>query len=169
MLRQRLASFPTNIETCAGITHAHQPGDGFVTEGNGKHSHRLGHSINKKYVTTHLALFDKEIRDFNGLLLKQRKDGTLNTNEVEVNRLLATREQVDELCSRFFEKFPEAKGVSFALQNFIDVVSRRTGKIEEYNDKLATLYRVSAEMNRTNEQLKTAQTHSPVLRRPGFR
>ena len=114
-----------------------------------------GESVNKNFVIRRLQFLGKDVKSIADL--KQARDGMLATNPMADYRLVATREQVESVCSNFYGKYPSARSISDALDQYIDAVAARNGKVEEYNQLLSSLLYVGAELDKTNEQRETIQ------------
>jgi hypothetical protein len=106
-----------------------------------------GAPLNKKLVIRRVEFLSKQINSIDGL--KQARDGLIKTDPKAEYRLLATREQVEAICSNFYEKYPEARRISWTLDDYIEGVTARNEKVEEYNQELSHLCYIRAELDKT--------------------
>jgi hypothetical protein len=125
-----------------------------------------GGSVNKNYVIQRMQYLGKEVKTVAGL--KETRDGLLKTNPSAEYRLQATREQVESICSNFYESIPEAKEVSGTLDAFIEAVAARNAKVEEYNQELSQLVYVRAELDKLKVQRGQASTALQAGASPGL-
>jgi hypothetical protein len=125
-----------------------------------------GNSLNKNYVIRRLEFLGKDIKDIGGL--KQTRDGLLKTDPEAEHRLRATREQVENICSNFYESYPAAKAISESLDDYIEAVEARNEKVEEYNQLLADLAYVRAALNKAQEQKDQVDTAVQQSANPGL-
>jgi hypothetical protein len=115
-----------------------------------------GGSVNKKYVIRRMQFLAKNINDMGGL--KEARNGLLKADPNAEYRLLATREQFESILSNFYTKYPKAKQISHALDAFIEAVTARNQKVEEYNQLLSDLFNLRGELakSRTHRNQTTA-------------
>ena len=109
-----------------------------------------GGSVNKKYVIRRMEYLAKGVKSVKDL--KQARDGLLKVDPSAEYRLQATREQVESICSNFYESIPEAKTVSGTVDEYIEAVAARNAKVEEYNQALSQLAYLRAELDKLKVQ-----------------
>jgi len=69
----------------------------------------LGGSLNRKFVIRRMEFLGGAVKDLGSL--KQTREGLLKADPSAEYRLLATRDQVESICSNFYEKCPAAKAI----------------------------------------------------------
>jgi hypothetical protein len=126
----------------------------------------LGGSVNKKYVVRRMEYLQGTVKDLAGL--KQSRDGLLKTNPSAEMRLLATRDQVESICSNFYESYPAAKVFSYLLDEYIEKVTARNEKVEEFNQLLSDVLYLDTEIGKTQVQQNQAATSIQTSANPGL-
>ena len=126
----------------------------------------LGGSVNKKYVVRRMEYLQGTVKDLAGL--KQSRDGLLKTNPSAEMRLLATRDQVESICSNFYESIPGAKAFSYLLDEYIEKVTARNEKVEEFNQLLSDVLYLDTEIGKTQAQRNQAAASLQTSASPGL-
>ncbi len=117
-----------------------------------------GASLNKNFIIRRMESLAKDVRDIPSL--KMAREGLIKMDPNAEYRLQTTREQVESICSNFYESYPGAKKIAASLDAYIDAVTARNEKVEEYNQLLSDLCYMRAEA--ANVRAQQAQT-SAVL------
>src|SRR5262249_16837770 len=107
-----------------------QVGD-LITKAIDNVSTDTGASVNKNFVIRRMQFREKDVKTL--AELKKTKDGLIKINPSAEYRLLATRDQLESICSNFYTKFPSAKQLSEDLESYIHAITTRNEKVEEYN------------------------------------
>jgi hypothetical protein len=126
----------------------------------------LGGSVNKKYVVRRMEYLQGTVKDLAGL--KQSRDGLLKTNPSAEMRLLATRDQVESICSNFYESYPAGKVFSYLLDEYIEKVTTRNEKVEEFNQLLSDVLYLDTEIGKTQVQQNQAAASIQTSANPGL-
>ena len=159
------AAFAPGALIATGAMIASQFGD-LVTKAVDNVVTDTGVSINKNLVIRRMEFLSKDVGTIAGL--KETGDGLLQADPNAECRLMATREQVESICSNFYVKYPEAKEVSGYLDVYIEAVAARNQKVEEYNQNISELAYVAAELLRTKAQKQLADTWRQKAASPGL-
>jgi hypothetical protein len=125
-----------------------------------------GAPIEKKYVVRRLAFLGEDVKRMEDL--KKARDGLIKTDPLAENRLQVTREQLESILSNFYERFPSANAASQILDEYVESVTARNEKVDEYNELLAQLCYVRGELDKTTEQQNQAETARKESSNPGL-
>lgn len=124
-----------------------------------------GTSINKKYVIRRMQSLGKDVKTFAGL---KKKHGELQVDSSAEYRLLATRDQVNSICSNFYSIFDEARKITNTIDEYIEAVTTRNAKVEEYNQLSSGLRYISAELYKVGTEITTASDSNSKGSNPGL-
>ncbi len=125
-----------------------------------------GAPINKNWCIRRMQYLNKSVNTVAGL--KEAKDGLIKTDPSAEFRLLATREQLEAICSNFYEQFPVAKEAVDVLDEYIETVAARNEKIAEYNQLLTELCYIRGERQKTEAQQVEAEGTQRKTSSPGL-
>jgi hypothetical protein len=125
-----------------------------------------GGAINKKFVIRRMDYLGRDINKVAGL--RQARDGLLKTDPNAEARLLATRDQVESICSNFYESYPSAREVAWLLDDYIEAVASRNLTVEEYNQLLADACYLGAERDKAKAQRNEVAASLQASAHPGL-
>jgi hypothetical protein len=125
-----------------------------------------GAPIDRNYVVRRLEFLGKDVKKMEDL--KTARNGLIKTDPSKEYRLQATREQLETILSNFYDKFPTARQASQAFDEYIEAVTARNEKVDEYNELLSELCYVRGELDKTIEQQTQAETARTQSSNPGL-
>ena len=125
-----------------------------------------GGSINKHLVIRRMEYLSRDIKTM--AALKETRDGLIKSDPNAEYRLLATRDQVEQICSNFYKSYPDAKKASEYLDQYIEAVAARNAKVEEYNYLLSGLTYLASELLRTKTQKQLTEATHQGAASPGL-
>jgi hypothetical protein len=112
-----------------------------------------GQSVEKAYVISKLTNLAANVKTF--AALKETRDGLLREHPGEIHRLLATSEQVRDMCENFYT-YPRARDLKGSFDDFINTIETRSATIDEYNVNIRTLGDVLAQIRVVQQDKQVA-------------
>lgn len=126
----------------------------------------LGGSVNKKFAIRRMEYLGGSVKDLGKL--KETRDGLLKADPSAEYRLMATRDQVESVCSNFYEQCPSARKIQYTLDQYIECVAARNEKLEEYNQLLSDVVYLNGELEKSQLQKSQAETSVQTSANPGL-